>query len=85
MNIEQISIYVVSAVLFFYALHASTVFEFHYPEKLVEMYAYPWWRILLLVLIAIGYWWCPTVGVLLAIVVFFYLHDMYVLTSRKLN
>jgi uncharacterized membrane protein YphA (DoxX/SURF4 family) len=66
-----------------YALHVSTVFEIKYPEKLVALYQYPWWRILLVLLIVVGYMWRPAIGVLVAIIVFFYLHDMYIESIKK--
>lgn len=83
MDSEQVLIYMTSFVLFMYALHVSTVFEIQYPEKLVVLYKHPWWRMFLVVLIALGYMWCPAVGVLLAIIVFFYLHDMYILSIKR--
>jgi hypothetical protein len=72
-------------VLFLYILNVSTVFEISYPPVLVELYTRPWWRILLVLLIAIGWWWSPIVGVLVGTAVFFYLHDVYILLSKKIT
>ena len=85
MDLDQIGVYVVSAVLFIYALHVSTVFEIQYPQILVELYGHPWWRVLLVVLIILAWNWAPVLGTLLAIVVFFYFHDLYLLTSKELS
>jgi hypothetical protein len=72
-----------------YILFVSSVFETSYPTRIVELYAYPWWRLLLISLVAIGAWWSPSVGIVLAIAIFFYLNDMDILTSpfltRKTN
>lgn len=64
-----------------YTLFYSSLFETTYPTRLVELYAYPWWRLLLVLLTAIGAWWCPRVGIAMAIAVFFYINDMEILTS----
>lgn len=68
-----------------YVLLFSTVFEAHYPTRIVELYAYPWWRLLIVLLVAVGTWWCPRVGMALAIAVFFYFNDMHILTNPFLS
>ena len=75
-----------TAVLIFgYVLLFSTVFEATYPTRLVELYAMPWWRLLVVGLVALGAWWCPRVGLALAVAVYFYLNDMHILTSPFAN
>jgi len=78
-DIEQVLKIIVVFVLFTYAVCASTVFEVHYPKQLVALYLHPWWRLLLVAFIVIGWNWSPLIGVLIGIIVFFYLHDMYLL------
>lgn len=68
-----------------YVLVYGSVFEAHYPTRIVELYAFPWWRLLIVSLVAIGAWWCPRVGLALAVAVFFYLNDMHILTSPFLS
>jgi len=80
-DIEQVLKILVVFVLFAYAVGASTVFEVHYPKQLVNLYTHPWWRLLLVTFIVIGWRWSPLIGVLIGVVVFFYLHDMYLLMS----
>jgi len=63
----------------------SSVFEEEYHSKLAHLYTYPWWRILVVLLLLAGASWCPRVGILLAIVVFFYLSDMNLLISPLPN
>jgi len=80
-DIEQVLKMLVVCVLFAYAVGASTVFEVNYPKQLVNLYTHPWWRLLLVAFIVIGWSWSPLIGVLVGIIVFFYLHDMYLLMT----
>ena len=63
----------------------SSIFETEYHSKLAHLYTYPWWRILVVLLVLAGASWCPRVGILLALVVFFYLSDMNLLISPLSN
>lgn len=54
----------------------STLFEEEYSQKLTELYIYPWWRIMIVILVLTSAMWCPRVGILIALIVFFYLSDM---------
>jgi hypothetical protein len=54
----------------------STLFEQEYTEKLTDLYIHPWWRILVVLLVLTAAIWCPRVGILVALFVFFYLSDM---------
>ena len=68
-----------------YVLFRGSVMEASYPTRLVELYVYPWWRFLIIGIVMLGTYWCPRVGLALAIAVFFYLNDMHVLTSPFRN
>jgi hypothetical protein len=57
-------------------VHYSTIFEQEYTQKLTDLYIHPWWRILVVLLVLTAVIWCPRVGILVAILVFFYLSDM---------
>jgi len=59
----------------------STVLEEEYSKKLADLYIYPWWRILVVLLIVSSAVWCPRVGILVAVLLFFYLSDMNMLIS----
>jgi hypothetical protein len=59
----------------------STLFEEEYANKLTNLYIHPWWRILVVLLIITSAIWCPRVGILVALVVFFYLSDMNTLVT----
>jgi hypothetical protein len=54
----------------------SSLFEEEYSKKLTDLYIYPWWRILIVMLVLTSAIWCPRVGILIALIVFFYLSDM---------
>jgi hypothetical protein len=58
------------------------VFGSVYSDKLRVAYMYPWWRLLVVGLVGIGAWWCPRVGLALALVVFFYFNSMAALSNQ---
>jgi hypothetical protein len=59
----------------------STLFEEEYTQKLTDLFIHPWWRILVVLLVLSSAIWCPRVGILVALVVFFYLSDMNTLIT----
>lgn len=63
----------------------STLFEEEYSKKLTDLYIYPWWRIMIVLLVLTSAMWCPRVGILIALIVFFYLSDMNILISPFRN
>jgi hypothetical protein len=83
--IEKILRTAVTVILLAYVVLRGSVLEASYPTRLVELYVHPWWRFLVVGLVGLGAWWCPRVGLALAITVFFYLNDVHVLTSPFLN
>jgi hypothetical protein len=54
----------------------SSILEEEYSKKLTDLYIHPWWRILVIMLVLSAAIWCPRVGILVALLVFFYLSDM---------
>ena len=63
----------------------STLFEEEYSSKLTDLYIYPWWRIMIVFLILFSVMWCPRVGILVALIGFFYLSDMNTLINPFVN
>ena len=59
----------------------SSLFEEEYSKKLTALYIHPWWRILVVLLMLSSAIWCPRVGILIALLVFFYLSDMNTLIT----
>lgn len=68
-------------LILFVVLHSS-IFGKQYPSSLQQLYIHPWWRLLVVGLVGIGAWWCPRVGLALALVVFFYLNTMAALSNQ---
>ena len=63
----------------------STLFEEEYSKKLIDLYVYPWWRILVVFLLITSAVWCPRVGIVMALVIIFYLSDMNILIAPITN
>lgn len=63
----------------------STLFEEEYSKKLTDLYIAPWWRLLVALLVLSSAIWCPRVGILIALIVFFYLSDMDTLITPFSN
>jgi hypothetical protein len=59
----------------------STLLEEGYSKKLTDLYMHPWWRLLIVLLVLTAAIWCPRVGILVALAVFFYLSDMNTLIT----
>jgi hypothetical protein len=64
-----------------FIVNYSTLFEESYTKKLIDLYRYPWWRLLIVLLVLSSILWCPRVGILVALVLFFYLSDMNTLLT----
>ncbi len=59
----------------------SSIFEEEYTKKLTNLYIHPWWRFLVIILLLFATMWCPRVGIIMALLVFFYFSDMEVLIT----
>lgn len=68
--------------LFLWNVLVSTRLETPYPESLVEVYALPFTRILLLTLVILSAVWCPTVGIMAALAFVCLGADVIFLTRR---
>jgi len=62
-------------------LRYGTVFEQEYGPVLTHLYQYPMWRILIVGLLLSAALWSPAVGILVALLLFFYLNDMETLLT----
>jgi hypothetical protein len=69
-----------AAAFFIWNLFEGSALESPYPQSLVHLYAYPLWRLAVVLLVFLAALWCPRVGILLALAVFFYLEDLEVFT-----
>ena len=75
--LRGVVVIIAAIVLVFY----STVFEQEYSKNLTDLYIAPWWRLLVALLVLTSAIWCPRVGILIALLVFFYLSDMNTLIT----
>ena len=71
----------VTAILFIWNLYEGSVLESPYSKEFVKLYAFPLWRFVLVLLVFLATYWCPRVGVMLAIAVFFYIEDLEKLST----
>lgn len=69
--------------LFLWNVFISTRLETPYPESLVEVYALPFTRVLLLTLVVLSALWCPTVGLMAALAFVCLGADVIFLTRRS--
>ena len=66
----------VTSAFFIWNLYEGSVFESAYDMSLVKLYGFPLFRFALVALILVATYWCPRVGVMVALAVFFYIEDM---------
>ena len=62
-------------------LRYGTVFEQEYGPVLTSLYQYPMWRIMIVGVLLSAAVWSPAVGILIALLLFFYLNDMETLLT----
>jgi len=72
---------IVATTFFLWNLYEGSVIEAPYSPMLVKLYAWPIWRFILVLLVLSAAYWCPSVGVMLALTIFFYIEDLEKLTS----
>lgn len=66
----------VVSILFIWNLYEGSVFEAPYDKTLVNLYGFPLFRFVLVLLVLVASYWCPRVGIMVALTVFFYIEDM---------
>jgi H+/gluconate symporter-like permease len=74
-------IFITSAILAWNVLEGAPL-ENQYPKALVKLYTIPLWRFVLLVTMIIGAQWSPSVGMMMAFGIFFYVMDMEVTLEK---
>ena len=67
---------IVTAVFFLWNLYEGSVFEAPYDKMLVKLYGFPLFRFSLILLVLAAAYWCPRVGAMVGLAVFFYMEDM---------
>lgn len=66
----------VTGIFFIWNLYEGSVFESPYDKTLVQLYGFPLFRFTLVLLVLAAAYWCPRVGAMVALAVFFYFEDM---------
>jgi hypothetical protein len=66
----------VTSIFFIWNVYEGSVFEAPYDKTLVKLYGFPLFRFALVLLILAAAYWCPRVGAMVALAVFFYMEDM---------
>jgi hypothetical protein len=72
----------VAIVLLLWNAIEGSVLENEYPALFVRLYPLAIWRVFLVLAILAGALWCPTVGILLAYAIFFYVMDMEITMDK---
>lgn len=67
---------VVVSIFLIWNLYEGSVFETPYDKTLFRLYSFPLFRFVLVLLVLVASYWCPRVGVMVALAVFFYIEDM---------
>jgi hypothetical protein len=67
---------VVTSIFLIWNLYEGSVFEAPYDKTLFTLYSFPLFRFALVLLILVASYWCPRVGVMVGLAVFFYIEDM---------
>lgn len=85
LQIEMEQVAKIGFTLFFFLWNIFEGFKIdtRYPHKLVVLYLYPLWRLLLLVTLIVGALWCRALSVMMAFSVFFYFMDLQLLLYKE--
>jgi hypothetical protein len=75
MNTDMMLRLLVVALFFYWNLVEGAVFENHYPMSFVKLYPSHAWHFLLLSLVVAAAMWCPSVSIMVAMAIFFYVLD----------
>jgi hypothetical protein len=71
----------ITAILFVWNLYEGSVLESPYMKELVVLYGFPLWRLVVVLSVVLATYWCPRVGAMLALTVFFYIEDLEKLST----
>jgi hypothetical protein len=80
-GVDHILRIVVVVLACLFIIRYASLYEEEYSRTLIDLYVYPWWRILLVFLLIASAVWCPAVSIIIALLAFFYLSDMNTLLA----
>lgn len=72
----------VAILLMVWLVFNCLTFHSEYSKELIELAGQPWWRLLMVLSVMAGAYWCPRVGVLAALTIIIYLVDVRALTQK---
>jgi len=72
----------ITLCLFGWNLVEGAVYEHQYPLAMIHIYPVAVWRIALIFLIIIASEWCPSITLMLAYFIFFYIMDLEVTIEK---
>lgn len=84
MDIDYIARLTFTLFFFLWNIIEGFKIDTHYPHKLVVLYVYPLWRLLLLTVFVAGSIWCQSLSIMMGFAVFFYLMDLQLLLYKEI-
>jgi hypothetical protein len=81
-NVDNFIKIVVILCLFAWNLVEGAVYDHPYPLAMIHIYPIAIWRIALIFLIIIASEWCPSITLMLAYFIFFYIMDLEVTIDK---
>jgi hypothetical protein len=72
---------IASLTFFIWNVFEGSRFDTPYPVEWVILYPLPYWRLFLVFITIVACAWCPRVGSMVALALFFYIGDMFHLTQ----
>ena len=70
------------SAFFTWNLIEGAVFENQYPYGMVSIYRVPIWRVFLVLMLVFAADWCPSLSIMIAFFIFFYIMDMEVTLEK---
>lgn len=84
MDYDLIARFIFSYFFYFWNIFQGAKIDTKYPKQLVVLYFYPLFRILLIILLIAGIHWVESLGVMLALSIFFYFMDLQLLLYKEI-
>ena len=82
LTLDKILEFTIVILFFGWNLLEGSVFENEYPYAMVNLYQYPIWRLLIVVLLFLAGDWSPLVAIMIAFTTFFYIMDIEVTMDK---
>ncbi len=81
-NLDKIARLAVAITLMIWLMIGGLAFHAEYSKEMIELAGQPWWRLLMVLMVMAGAYWCPRVGILAALTIILYLVDVRALTQH---